>query len=174
LATRQQVAGAEDVAFPGLDRSAKPARRTGGQTAALDESAVVQWMRDLNDPATSTRELAEKELGKCGFGTVHLELARKLTSSDARLRANLADVLPRVSGIDARKWLLWLSRDEDADVRLAALGVMATAADPELLHRVAEMAHDDSDQRIQEQGQRIQTSNKDLASGEGNRRDLLK
>ena len=39
-------------------------------------------------------------------------------------------------GIDAHVWLVWLSRDENADVRLAALTVMATTSDPNVLRRI--------------------------------------
>ncbi len=58
-------------------------------------------------------------------------------------------------GIDAQVWLVWLSRDENPDVRLAAMTVMATTADPNVLRRIEQMARTDADPRIQRQGERL-------------------
>jgi HEAT repeat protein len=112
-------------------------------------------MHQLHDADENVVRRAESQLDRRGFDTAQLELARQLTDADPREREQLAELLPRVPGIDAKTWLLWLSRDEDADVRLAALTVMATTGDPQVLKRIELISRNDADPRIQRQGERL-------------------
>jgi HEAT repeat protein len=82
-------------------------------------------------------------------------LARKLFDPNPEVRKALARALPRLQSVDAGPWLLRLSRDEDAEVRLAAITLMATTGDPSLLGQVEAAARQDPDPRIQEQAERI-------------------
>jgi hypothetical protein len=134
----------------------KPVRTGGAAYRADDDDAHVSaWMHQLHSPDKMMVERAETHLAEAGFGPSQLDLARRLTSPDPAVREQLADILPQVPGIDAKTWLVWLSRDPRADVRLAAISVMATIDDPILLKRIREMARSDPDHRIQEQGQRL-------------------
>jgi hypothetical protein len=90
-------------------------------------------MRLLNDADPAARRSAETELRLHGLNDVQLELARRLTAGDYRQRRALAALLPRVPNIDARPWLLLLSRDVDERVRREALAVMTATRDPRLL-----------------------------------------
>ena len=51
-------------------------------------------------------------------------------------------------GVDARPWLVLLSDDEEADVRLAAVTVMATSNDPQLIEQAWQVVLHDRDPRI--------------------------
>jgi hypothetical protein len=134
----------------------KPARAGGGSLHADDEDArIAAWMHQLHSSDKTIVRHAEAHLVEAGFAPAHLELARNLTSPDPAVREQLAEILPQVPGIDAKAWLVWLSRDPRADVRLAAISVMATINDPMMLKRIREMARNDPDRRIQEQGQRL-------------------
>jgi hypothetical protein len=154
------------------NRSKKPLRQPEAivtRTAAEvpddgdDNGDTVRLMRDLHDPDLQVAKQAATRLTQRGFGPTQLELARQMTSADPAVRQQVAEILPRVPGIDAEIWLIWLSRDEDPQVRLAAMTVMATTGDPAILKRLAQMARDDTDPRIREQGER-------LTSGQSNRR----
>ena len=101
------------------------------------------------------RDLAIAELARRGFGDTEIELGRNLASRDAVVRRRYAELLPRVAGLDAKPWLLWLSRDTDGDVRLVAVTLMATSTDPELLSRVEQMSADDDDPRVATQAARL-------------------
>jgi hypothetical protein len=54
-------------------------------------------------------------------------------------------------GIDAKPWLLELSYDEDSEVRGAAVTLMATSGDLELLKRVEQISRDDTDDHTRAQ-----------------------
>src|SRR5688572_13408509 len=84
---------------------------------AEGEPGTIRLMHELNDADTDTTERAARELAARGFTDLHVQLARRLTSPDIAQRSSLAAELPRVAGIDARLWLTWLLRDEEAEVR---------------------------------------------------------
>lgn len=120
-----------------------------------EDATTLASMFDLHsdDPQAVVR--AEAELSQRGFRARELELARRLTDEDAQVRSQLAEMLPGISGIDTKLWLTWLSRDRSADVRLAALTVMATTGHPQMLKHVASVAAHDDDARIQKLGERL-------------------
>ncbi len=135
---------------PRRSRARRPrplARRRTERHAPLDARAAFQ--------RSGAPARAEDELRQQGFEALQLELARQLTHPDPRVRRELAESLPAMPGIDAHVWLVWLSRDEIADVRLAALTVMATTSDPNVLRRIEQMARSDADPRVQRQGERL-------------------
>jgi hypothetical protein len=123
--------------------------------ASDDESGTLRLMHELNDMSEEIAAAAREALMQRGFQENHLQLAKQFTSNDATKRARLAAQLPTVSGIDARLWLTWLMRDEVADVRLAALSVLATGSDPETLSRVITIGRQDSDARIRAQAEQL-------------------
>ena len=125
------------------------------EEAGDEAAAVLRWMFALraNDP--SRRHRAEEELRALGFEALQLELALQLTDPNPNVRRELAESLPSMPGIDARGWLVWLSRDQNADVRLAAMSVMATTGDPTVLRRIEQMARRDVDPRVQRQGEQL-------------------
>lgn len=116
-----------------------------------DETDTLRRMYELHDDDPGVAEAASKFLTERGFGPVHLKLARQLTSSIAEDRVRLATQLPLISDIDARLWLTWLLRDDVAEVRLAALSVLATTGDAETIRRAVEIARQDRDPRVRQQ-----------------------
>lgn len=128
---------------------------TGALAAADEETRIFTWMHQLHSPDATIVQHASRHLAEVGFGPAQLELARSLTSPNPADREQLAEILPQVPGIDAKTWLIWLSRDERADVRLAAISVMATINDPVLLKRLRDMATRDADPRVRAQVQRM-------------------
>ncbi|MGO8751119.1 MAG: HEAT repeat domain-containing protein [Thermoguttaceae bacterium] len=139
-----------------------PARTGGGLPgdSANDEAesaataATVELMRRLATGGRQESADAEVELQRLGFRAKHLELARQLFDPDPAVRLRLARALPEVQNMDAAPWLLQLSGDENADVRLAAIGLLATTSDPQLLARVQRIARNDSDPRVQRYAER--------------------
>lgn len=121
-----------------------------------DESETLGLMHDLNDDDAKVAEAAAEALIQRGFTASHLKLARQLTSRRAEDRTRLARQLPLVSDIDSRLWLTWLLRDEVAEVRLAALSVLATTGDAETLRRAVEIARQDRDPRVRQQLEQIE------------------
>jgi hypothetical protein len=137
-----------------------PARTSGGLPGdsandEADSAATVELMRRLATVGRQESADAEVELKRLGFRAKHLELARQLFDPDPAVRLRLARALPEVQDMDAAPWLLQLSADENADVRLAAIGLLATTSDPQLLARVQRIARNDSDPRVQRYAERM-------------------
>jgi hypothetical protein len=116
---------------------------------------VVDVMRGLQSVESSSAAEARAELIRRGFSEVHLELARRLFDPDPAVRKELVRTLPDLHSIDAMPWLLRLTQDEDAEVRQAALTLLATTGDPTMLSRVQEIARQDRDPGVQRTIERL-------------------
>lgn len=120
-----------------------------------EDEQIVQWMRQLRSEEGGIARRARSRLIERGFSEVQLQLARQLFHPDPAARIQLARTLPGLRSIDARPWLMWLAKDEEANVRLAAITLLATTGDPELLSEVVRLAERDLDPRIQAQAAQI-------------------
>lgn len=140
---------------PPADMTAISGTRTDVDAAGVVETRLetMRLVERLHDPNRGPH--ARQELARRGLTRLELELAERLSDPNAATRLRWLEALPGINGIDARPWLLWLSRDADAEVRLTALGLMATSNEPEMLRRVGEMAREEIDPRVKEQAARI-------------------
>lgn len=118
----------------------------------LETDVLMRWLQSVS-AATAAR--AEAALRRRGFTDVEVELARRLFDPDPDVRVELARTLPKLASIDPTPWLLWLSRDPHAEVRVAAIGLMATTNDPALHDRIRQMAREDSDAAVQRIARRL-------------------
>jgi hypothetical protein len=125
-----------------------PGDGSSNELKAVDMFELFERTRSDNEPLAAP---ARAELLRRGFTEVHFDLARRLFDADPAVRKDLARTLPELRSIDAAPWLLQLSRDANAEVRLTAITLMATSGDPTLLEQVERIAGDDSDPRIREQ-----------------------
>jgi hypothetical protein len=114
---------------PFTSSSAKPL----APLRTISEQDDLSLMRRLH---TADEAAAERELMRRGYTAIRLKVARQLTNPDPQVRRELAELLPQMSGLDARPWLLWLSEDADPGVRRAAAAILATSTDPKLLARL--------------------------------------
>lgn len=128
------------------DDPSRKARNDAGPVGAAD---LHQFARLLNDESPQQAEQARMDLRERGFSALEVELARQLTHADPAVRKKLARALPDAVGVDAAPWLLELSRDADADVRLEAMTLLATTGDPALLESLQKLVAADADERIQ-------------------------
>ena len=119
--------------------------RTRAMFRSLSLRDLIWSLRDQN-PVVA--EAAAEELRARRLSEEEVEIARQLTSPNAQARRRLVDDLPTIRGIAPRPWLFLLAEDEDSNVRLAALSLLATAADPPTQQRVADLASRDQDPRI--------------------------
>jgi hypothetical protein len=90
----------------------------------------------------------EDELTRRGFGRLSERLVVQLFSADSADRLALVDDVLTEPGIDARPWLILLSEDSDADVRLLAVTIMATSNDAALVEKAWQVSIRDEDSRI--------------------------
>ena len=121
----------------------------------LRQADLTDVMRELRAADSQSAGQARRELIRRGFSEVDLDVARRLLDPDPEARKVLARTLPGLQSVEATPWLLLLSRDEDAEVRLTAITLLATCADPAVLTQVEEMSRRDADPRVREQAERI-------------------
>jgi hypothetical protein len=94
------------------------------------------------------------ELDRRGVKGPLVEVARRAADPNPTVRLQLAESLPTLNGVDARPWLLELSYDDDAAVRAAAVTLMATSGDLDLLKRVQQVSLDDPDDHTRAQAEK--------------------
>jgi hypothetical protein len=162
-ATANQAAQTEDATADHADWS-QPLDESERAESVETASAVSESNRfsrtqslDLFAELSSTSgaaAAAEAELTRRGSTHRQIEVGKHLTSTDAEERRRWAEALPGLRGIDTKQWLLILSRDESAEVRRAAIILMATSQDPEMLARVEEVARDDPEPALRQQAAR--------------------
>lgn len=88
---------------------------------------------------------AREELERRGISGPLVDLARRATDPDPKIRRQLAESLPGLPGVDAKPWLLELTYDENAQVRATAVTLMATSGDLEMIRRLEQISRDDPD-----------------------------
>jgi hypothetical protein len=131
--------------------------------SALEEIEGLQRQNSLELFAqlkSGDAEAAEAELTRRGYTYRQIEVGKHLASKDPEERRRWTEALPGMRGINTKDWLLLLSRDENAEVRRAAVTLMATSQDPEMLARVEEVARIDPDSAIRQQAARTLSAGK--------------
>lgn len=141
------------TAPPGLDVDT-PANSAASAGSALQRHLTTRsaWalLGDLQSPGTPQASAAAAELHRRGFSLREIEIGKHLTSPDAAERTKYTEQLPS-TGIAVKPWLLYLSTDPDAEVRRAAVAIMATSNDPELKAKLRELAITDPDEIVRDQ-----------------------
>ena len=120
------------------------------QLTGLSTREVMNYLHSFN---ASLSKAAQDELIRRGFDTYELGAARRLGSPEPEDRQALAEALSALP-ISPVRWLIWLSLDKDAHVRLSAVSLMATSTDPRLTNRLQEMRNTERDRRVNELLQR--------------------
>jgi hypothetical protein len=120
-------------------------------TAAWRQLPPRDVMRRLHMSDPQVVMAARVELGRRGISGPLVDLARRATDPDPKVRRQFAESLPSLPGIDAKPWLMELSYDENAQVRATAVTLMATSGDMELLRRLEQISRDDPDDYIRAQ-----------------------
>ena len=119
-------------------------------TASPQNPQVLELIETLAAADESQRRQAVEALQALGFNETELQLAQRFATADRERRRTIVEVLPQLAGINTRKWLIWLSHAEDAEVRLTAATFMATSDDPEVYERVRQLYYEDADPRVQQ------------------------
>jgi hypothetical protein len=112
---------------------------------------LVEVLKTLRRATATERAELKRQLTEQGLSEVELVLADELASAPPGRRQQLAQTLPDLRSIDTRRWLKALAEDEDAEVRLTAMGLLVTTGDPALVAFVRQRAIRDPELRIREQ-----------------------
>ena len=97
---------------------------------------------------TTEKPVVQHEFVRRGLGSMPVQLATHLVSDDVRQRARAVQQVTRTPGVRGRTWISMLCDDPAADVRLAAVTLLATADDAELLEKAWQTVLNDRDPRF--------------------------
>jgi hypothetical protein len=150
-----RLQSAADEVRPALlvqDAAHRPPAPPLGELRRADLFDLLRQLRAV-DPQTVAA--ARTELVRRGLSEVDLELGRRLFDPDPEVRRQLVRALPNMQSVDAASWLLRLCRDEDPEVRMAAVTLMGTTGDLRLLEQLEAMIEHDPDARIRELAEQI-------------------
>lgn len=128
-----------------------------GDTSAWREMQPRDVMRRLHVSDPQVVLAAREELQRRGISGSLVELARRATDPDPKVRRQLAESLPSIPGVDAKPWLLELSYDENSQVRATAITLMATSGDLDLMRRLEQIAREDPDDHLRAQAAKVLT-----------------
>lgn len=152
------------------DRSAPLESDTAGGAVGLDTEAATldsasagqiaslstdECFRRLHSANSGEAIQAEAELRRRGVNARELSIARRVLHPDPLVRLQLVRQLPETLGINTVGWLLKMTDDESAEVRLSAITLLATCTDPRILAEVEAVARNDSDERIRRQAEML-------------------
>jgi hypothetical protein len=133
--------------------AANSASQFGAWTTPLVEGPLsnlpdIEVIRRLDSSTPELPNAVTDELRRRGYTELDLRIAERLVDPDARIRLQLVQWLPQAPGIDAGRWLLWLARDDEPQVRKAAITVLATASDPSLRRQLERIAQEEQDPAV--------------------------
>lgn len=151
------LAASRAAAVAGPTPAAREIVLTGHEPApeSLADRSVAEVFALWHSPMPEKRIAAEAEFRRRRFTVRQMEVGKGLTDPDPQTRRRWVEALPGLSGIDARPWLLWLSRDEDPGVRSTTMTLMATSGEPSMVQRAEEMARSDADEGVRTLGARL-------------------
>ncbi len=134
-------------------------RRLSVMLAAKD---ALDLLQELNDNNETKATQAEAELIRRGFTAAQLAVVGRLFDPNPAIRKELVRQLPNLEDINTVPWLLRLARDQDVEVRLAAITVLATSSDPAVLDQLEAIIQSDSDSTVRRIADRIVLQRKSL------------
>jgi hypothetical protein len=115
---------------------------------AMREMSDRALIAKADEEASAESTAAKKALRERGFSDGVLELTRQLEAMSPAERRQALERAAQLPPTDARKVLRWFVADEDAEVRLQALTILATTGDPKLAELARERAVEDADPRV--------------------------
>ena len=141
-----------------LPTTPKEAKPQAAAESLKAEAAVVET-RELierwNEAQGNRRAEIAEELAVRGFRRMSPKLVKQYLSDDLATRLRIVDSVLTEPGVDARPWLLLLAEDENADLRLLAVTVMATSDDKSLVEAAWQIAIQDRDPRVADMAARL-------------------
>jgi hypothetical protein len=119
---------------------------------AMDDQSVMKW---LGSPHTALREQARAELVSRGLGESEIAIATQIAVSDTPARLALIDAIARSDAFDPRPWLLMLLEDQNPQVKLKTIAVLATMQDAYIDQRLRNRLSQEPDTKVASQIRRV-------------------
>ena len=107
---------------------------------------LVELVHALREPQSAAA--AEAELRRRNFNAANLRVAHAVADPNADNRLKLVHAIPELVGVDAIGWLMLLAKDESPRIRFAAVQLLSTTNDPQVLRRLQELDETETDDQI--------------------------
>ncbi len=118
----------------------------------LDDQSVMKW---LASPHTAMRQKARAELVSRGIGETEISIATQIAAGDTPTKLALIDAISRSDQIDPRPWLFMMLGDENRQVKLRAISVLATMKDAYVDQRLQSQLASEPDTKVASQIRRV-------------------
>jgi hypothetical protein len=141
--------------LPGLLQGGEPSAEIrhlailalGEHDMLLSTDVLCRW---LNDEDAQVRLTCEGALKARGLNAQQIVAARLMNDPSPARRAELPDLVPGITELDAQAWMERLSRDPAPAVRAAAARAMGRQGDERLRATLRQLAENDEDPTVQE------------------------
>ncbi|GAA5510575.1 HEAT repeat domain-containing protein [Novipirellula caenicola] len=154
-ASTQSIASSSSVGSSAASVSTADSRPSAATTEVMPTSyltqspletyateSVIYWL--ASDEAV-LHERAKSELIRRGFSQHQLQIATHIVSTDVGSRLELVDTISRSTIDDPRPWLTMLLNDDNREVRLRTISVIATMKDPAMNQKLRSRLADERD-----------------------------
>ena len=118
----------------------------------LDDQSVMKW---LASPHTTMRQKARDELVSRGIGETEIAIATQIAAGDTPTKLALIDAISRSDQIDPRPWLFMMLGDENRQVKLRVISVLATMKDAFVDQRLQTQLVREPDTQVASQIRRV-------------------
>jgi hypothetical protein len=147
-ANAEPIGSSEAVDVP----SPQDMRHTIARFREISDRQLIGWVdAGTNYEAAAARRLLHER----GYSDALLELARRLQNRPAIERREALDRASLLPAAEARRLLRWFVADDDPEVRLKALALLATSGDPQLHQIARRRAIEDADPRVAELAEKL-------------------
>ncbi len=107
--------------------------------------SVIYWLASTD---SKLRRHAELELLRRGLDETQIALAKSLSMGNIRDRLETIERIVHDDSVDPRPWLLWLLDDENREVKLRVVNILATIPDPAIGDTLRERISTESDPTV--------------------------
>ena len=143
---------AEEMATPKLESANAGSTVAEHQQATNDtRKLLARWLASKGEET----QFVAHDLATRGFKRLPRRLVEQSLSETVDDRLRLVDDVLKEPGVDARPWLILLSDDASAEVRLMVVTIMATSDDKTLVEKAWQVAIRDRDPRIADLASRL-------------------
>ena len=137
------------------DQGSAAERGVSNTDGPLASVATRELLKTWLQASPSEGETVSRELSRRGFGKLSTPLVQQYFSEDPQERTRVVQKALAQRNGGAEGWLLLLTTDSDADVRLFAVTFMATSNNAALMEKAWQIAIRDHDPRIADLASRL-------------------
>ena len=112
---------------------------------AYDDRSVMHWLHSRDH---QHQQSAKLELLSRGYSESQITQAANLTHPEVKVRLHFLNLIGRHPTLDPRPWLKLMAGDENRDVRMTVVSILASFRDPDAKSQLRTMIATERDQAV--------------------------